>query len=226
MSSRLTNEDIRAIILSTNEDTRRQFVQHFSSEIDDFIVNLTRVYHRMQQMVARVPHDSRSAWADEFLFTAFNTLLTSFHLLISGLNAPSGNLMRHYGEAVAMALLLSHRQIATFTLIDKEPEQFPVHKALDVVKRKRNTTLLGIDGPGWKKFDKLMSFYNQYSHPSALAVSSGHSFSSPGFRQIGGDFDKKKLDGYRKEINLRISASHRLYDTVEVVENHLIRSKA
>ena len=225
MSEKLTNEEIRAIILSTNEDVRKQFLQYFGSEVDNFVSNLTRVYDRMRGMAARVPHDRRSAWADEFLFTAFNSLLTSFHLIISGFNVPSGNLMRHYAEAVAMALLLSHRQIDTFVSIDKDPQKFSVHKALDLVRKKRNARLLGIDGPGWLKFQELTSFYDQYSHPSVFAVSSGHSFSLSGYRQIGGEFDTAKLDAYRKEISLRISAGQRLYETVEVVENHLVNSE-
>ena len=93
------------------------------------------------------------------------------------------------------------------------------------MRRKRNARLLGINGPGWRKFEELTSFYDQYSHPSVFAVSSGDSFSSPGYRQIGGEFDTAKLDAYRKEINLRISAGQRLYKTVEVVEKHLIDSK-
>lgn len=225
MSEQLTNDEIRAIILSTNEDVRNHFLQYFSVEVNNLVSTLRGVYDRMQEMPARVRHDRRSAWSDEFLFTAFNSLLTSFHLLISGFSVPSGNLMRHYGEAVAMALLLSHRQIDTFDLIDKDPQKFSVHKALDLVRRKRNARLLGINGPGWRKFEELTSFYDQYSHPSVFAVSSGHSFSSPGYRQIGGEFDTAKLDAYRKEINLRISAGQRLYETVEVVEKHLIDSK-
>jgi hypothetical protein len=225
ISEHLTSEKIRAIILSTNEDVRKQFLQYFSSEVDNFILNLPGVYSRMQSMAARVPHDRRSAWADEFLFTAFNSLLTSFHLLISGFNVPSGNLMRHYAEAVAMALLLSHRQIDTFKVIDKDPQKFSVHKALDLVRRNRVARLLGVDGPGWQKFKELTSFYDQYSHSSVFAVSSGHIHSLPGYRQIGSEFDTAKVDAYRKEISFRISAAQRLYETVEVVEKHLIHSK-
>jgi len=225
MSEQLTSEEIRATILSTNEDVRKQFLQYFGSEVDNFVSNLAHVYDRMRGLAARVSHDRRSAWADEFLFTAFNSLLTSFHLLISGFNVASGNLMRHHGEAVAMALLLSHRQIDTFASIDKDPQKFSVHKALDLARKKRNARLLGIDGLGWRKFQELISFYDQYSHPSVFAVSSGHNFSLSGYRQIGGEFDTAKLDAYRKEIGLRISAGQRLYETVEVIENHLVNSK-
>src|SRR6266498_3833650 len=141
MGETLGTEDIRAILLSSNEDTRKKFLQDYGPEIDKFVSEIARSYNRLEEMPSRVPHDKRSAWVDEFLFTAFNSLLTSFHLLISGFNIPSGNLMRHYGEATAMALLLSHRRINVFDLLEKD-FRFPVQKALNIVKRNRNAQLL------------------------------------------------------------------------------------
>jgi hypothetical protein len=165
MSNQLTSEEIRAMILSTGEGVRKQFLKYFGAEVESFVSNLARVYDRMQEMATRVNHDRRSAWAYEFLFAAFNSLLTSFALLISGFHVAAGNLMRHHGEAIVTALLLSHRQIGTFAAVDNDLRKFSVHKALDLVKKKRNTRLLGIDRQGWQKFQELISFYDQYSHP-------------------------------------------------------------
>jgi hypothetical protein len=218
-------EDIRATLFSDNRDTRKKFLQHFGSEIDNFVSAISRSYTRLEEMPPRVPYDKRSAWVDEFLFAAFNSLVTSFHLLISGFNIPSGNLMRHYGEATAMALLLSHWQINAFDLLEKD-FRFPVHKALDIVKRNRNAELLGVSKQGWEKFIEITSFYDQYSHPSIFAAASTHIFSLPGSRQVGGEFDLEKKDSYQKEIRLAIGAAQRLYETIEVAERHLINSKA
>jgi len=224
MSDTLSSDDVRAILLSSNEETRKRFVDHFGAEIDTFASKAARSYNRLQEMPSRVAHDKRSAWVDEYLFAAFNSLLTSFQLLISGYNIPAGSLMRHYGEATAMALLLSHRQIDVFDLLEKQL-QFPVHKAVNMVKRKRNAQLLGVNQRGWEKFIEITSFYDEYSHPSVFAAASTHVFSSPGSRQIGGEFDLEKKAAYQKEIRLAISAAERLYETIEVVENHLVNSK-
>lgn len=224
MGETLSAGDIRAILFSGNEDTRKKFLQHWGSEIDNFASEIARSYNRLEAMPARVPHDKRSAWVDEFLFAAFNSLLTAFHLLISGFNIPSGNLMRHYGEATAMALLLSHRQINTFELLERDL-RFPVQKALNIVKRNQNAQLLGVTKQGWEKFIEITSFYDEYSHPSVLAAASTRIFSLPGSRQIGGEFDLEKKDSYGKEIRLAISAAQRLYETIEVAEHHLVNSK-
>jgi hypothetical protein len=114
MSEALDVKQVRAILLSDNEETRQRFLQHFGSEIRNFVSEVTRTYSRLQEMPARVPHDIRSGWVEQYLFVAFNSLVTSFHLFISGFHIPAGNLMRHYGEATAIALLLSHGQLNSF----------------------------------------------------------------------------------------------------------------
>ena len=225
MGEALSYDNVRAILFSGNEETRQKFLHYFEPEIDTFVSEIARSYKRLQQMTPRVPYDKRSAWVDEFLFAAFNSLLTSFHLLISGFSIAAGSLMRHYGEATAMALLLSHRQINTYDSLERD-FRFPVHKALDIVKKKRNMQLLGVNEKGWEKFIGITSFYNQYSHPSVFAAAITRVFSSPGSRQIGGEFDLKKKDAYQKEIRLAISAAKRLFETIEVAERHLVNSKA
>lgn len=224
MVEALSSDDVRAILLSGNEETRQNFLHYFGPEIDSFVSEIIRSYNRLQEMAPRVPYDKRSAWVDEFLFAAFNSLLSSFHLWISGFPIPAGNLMRHYAEATAMALLLSHRQINTFDVLEKDL-RFPVQKAMNIVERKRNRQLLGVNEQGWNKFIEITSFYDQYSHPSVFAAASTHVFSSPGSRQVGGGFDVEKRDTYQKEIRLAISAAIRMYETIEVAERHLINSQ-
>lgn len=225
MSVLLSIEKARAILFSGNEEARQNFLQHFGPEINNFASEIVKSYNRLQEMASRVPYDRRSAWVDEYLFAAFNSLLTSFHLRISGFNIPAGNLMRHYGEATAMALLLSHRQINTYDLLDKSL-QFSVQKAPNMVMRTNNRQLLGMDQEGWKQFVEINSFYDKYSHPSIFAVASTHVFSAPGARQIGGGFDLEKKEAYQKEVRLAVSAAQQLFETIKVAEHHLINSKS
>jgi hypothetical protein len=55
--------------------------------------------------------------------------------------------MRHYAEATAMALLLSHRQLNSFHALERD-RRFPVQDELNIVPRKRNAELLGINRQG------------------------------------------------------------------------------
>ena len=118
---------LRGILLSDNSEPREQFLRHFSTEIDTFVRTLARACERLAVLAERVPTGKRVAWVDEFLFVGMNNLLTAVHLLASGFSLPFGNLMRHYGEASAMALLLSHPETHIFEKLDKDPGRFPVH---------------------------------------------------------------------------------------------------
>ena len=225
MHAKLTESDIRGILFSHNEETRQHFVRHYESEIERFVSNLARAYNRLQDMEPRVLYEQRSAWVDQFLYVALNSLLTSFHLLISGFSIPAGNLMRHYGEAVAMALLLSHRAINTFDELRRDL-RFSVQKSLDMIKRRRNARLLGIDSQGWEQFSQITSFYDQYSHASVFVAATTQMLLSEDARQLGGEFDPGKLDGYRREMHLSVSASERLYEAIIAAEFHLRNSRS
>ncbi|HUU40190.1 MAG TPA: hypothetical protein VMW42_04555, partial [Desulfatiglandales bacterium] len=61
MDTTITNDLIREIIFSGNEDTRQDFVQHFDAEIETFVASLTRAQKRLKEMGPRVPYDKRSA---------------------------------------------------------------------------------------------------------------------------------------------------------------------
>jgi hypothetical protein len=74
MSETLNVKQVRAILISDNEESRQKFLQHFGSEINNFASEVTSTYSRLQEMPARVPHDIRSVWVKQYLFAAFNSL--------------------------------------------------------------------------------------------------------------------------------------------------------
>src|SRR5690242_15037331 len=103
-----SQEQIRALILDDHRRTRANFMALLGPELDIAIAACTGAYNTWIEFDRSVAYDPRTAMVATFCYTAVNSLLTSLHLLVSGLVVPSGNLMRHYGEAVAMALLCSH----------------------------------------------------------------------------------------------------------------------
>ena len=107
----LTLEEIRQILISDNGEVRERFLEEFPSEIRTLAHELYLTCRRLQQFTVSVSNDKRAAWVEQYLFVAFNNVLTSAHLLLSGFLNPSGNLMRQFCEACATALLTSHREI-------------------------------------------------------------------------------------------------------------------
>ncbi|KJS02630.1 MAG: hypothetical protein VR68_02585 [Peptococcaceae bacterium BRH_c4a] len=217
-------EDLKQLILYDDEETRSHFVDLFRKEIDTFSTALYQAYERLEQMTQRVPSNVRSAWVHAYLFNAFNNLLNSLRLSMSGLFLPAGNLMRQYGESIAMALLCCHDKIDVFDRFLNNPDKFPVQKALAIDQKKKR--LLEIDHGGWEQFREITSFFDKYSHASALALANSNKFSEPGTLIIGSGFDPDKVGAYRKEINLQISACRALFDTIQKTEHHLTKSNS
>ena len=104
----LTLEAIRRALISDDGDVRGRFQKEFPTEIEALAHELYQTCGLLRQFTKSVSEDLRAAWVEQFLFAAFNCVLTSAHLLLSGLLIPSGNLMRQFCEACATALLASH----------------------------------------------------------------------------------------------------------------------
>ena len=220
-ANQLSRNDLEAILFSDNSGVRSRFRQHFADLIRQFLDEFERAYGLVLGFGRGLKPDLRAAWTEAFVFSAFNSSLTSCHLLISGFSIPSGNLMRHYAEAFAMALLCSHHAIDVARRFDQAPTKFPVHNAVQLVRKRRNTELLRINAQGWTSFEAIASWYDNYSHPSAFSLAKQTMRGEPGSRILGGEFDDCKRAEYRKELGLRVSSMTRLCDLVAAVEENL-----
>ena len=223
--NKFSRNELFDIVISDNKTTRDKFLSTFSDEVNAYVDGLLRAFDYLAELDDRMPKEDRAAWVQMFLFSAFNSILSSFHLLISGFLVPAGNLMRSWSEALSMALLCSNSRINTFDKFKANPSHFDVRKAPDTVARKRNSQILMIDKDGWKKFLEINDHFHKCSHASAFALSSLAIFQGTGQLTIGGEFDHGKLNEYRKELKLRIGACERLLETAKVVEIHLTKDK-
>lgn len=220
-ANQFSRTDLEAIVFSDNSGVHSKFRQHFPDLIQQFLDETERAYPHVVGFGRGLKPDLRAAWTEAFVFSAFNSSLTSCHLLISGFSIPSGNLMRHYAEAFAMALLCSHHAIDVLQRLDQAPTKFPIHTAVQLVRNRRNTDILGIDAQGWASFEAIARSFNDYSHASALSLATQTMLGEPGGRILGGEFDDSKRAEYRKELGLRVSSMARLCDLVAAVEDNL-----
>lgn len=217
----LTLEDLRGVLLGDNADVRVQFLNHFGQLVNDFLSHAVRAYGRLRTFGRGVAADHRAAWSEAFLFSAFNSSLTSCHLLISGFPTPAGNLMRHYGESCAMALLCSHRAIDVLQRLDGDPAKFPVASAVQTVRKRRNAELLSVNTDAWSVFQSITRWYDTYSHATVFSLTTQAKLSDRGQIFVGGGFDEFKLDGYRRELTIRVSSMDRLHDMIAAVERNV-----
>lgn len=217
----LTPEDLRGVLLGDNADVRAQFLNEFGQLVSDFLSAAYRTYGRLQAFGRSVALEHRAAWTQAFLFSAFNSSLTSCHLLISGFPIPAGNLMRHYGESCAMALLCSHRGINVFERLDADPTKFPVDSAIQIVRRRRNAQLLSVNTDAWSVFQSITRWYDDYSHATVFSLATQAKLSHQGQAFLGGGFDEFKRDSYRRELIIRVSSMDRLHDIINAVERNV-----
>ena len=217
----LTVEQIRRALISDNGDVRARFLKEFPSEIESAAHELYLTCRLLKQFTKSVSADQRAAWVEMFLFAAFNSVLTSAHLLLSGFLIPSGNLMRQFYEACATALLASHREIDMLARLENNAKRVRAGESVRKVGKPRNQELLSIDPNGWERFAKIRCWYNNYSHTSVLALASVNLFDRPNMLMVGSAFDGEKVDEYRQELRLRSSAAECLRDVITACGQHV-----
>lgn len=218
--------DLEATLFADNVRVRTRFREAFSELIQQFLDESDRVCGQLRSFGHTLARDLRAAWVEMFVFSAFNSAFTSCHLLMSGFPIPAGNLMRHYAEASAMALLCSHHAIDVVRRLDAEPTQFPVQKALQLVRKPRNADLLRINARAWKSFEAISKWYDDYSHASALSLATQTMHAAPGCVILGGEFDDGKQAQYQKELRLRVSAMARLCELAVAVQENTKAAQA
>jgi len=216
LKDELTKVDFRKLVFTSNTKVRKKFKEFFSHEIENFIEAVFVACKAYKLFDEECKRDEQKSWTAAFLFNAVSNLVNSFNLLISGYLVASGNLMRHFMEPSAMAILVSSKDLGYFERFAKEGNRFPVHKSLMFVSK--NLSKLKIKHKSWDNFIKLKKFYDLSSHPSAFALASIFNFSRRGEVNIKPHFDSTKLMPYIKEIKGRISAAECLKDIIDGIK--------
>jgi hypothetical protein len=198
------------VIFASHEDVRGEFTTHLGTEVNRAIDGLTAAYGSYRGLEERVELTIRAAYVEAYLYTSLNSLLTSTHLLISGMAVPSGNLMRQYAEALSMGLLCCEPKLQVFEALQAAPKTYPVHKSIDRLANPKVLATLGLVPALGKELRGMARFFDKYSHPSQLGIASQLIFSNPGWLSLAGAFDIGKLDQYRTELGWRDAAGRLL----------------
>ena len=192
---------IRKELLEDDQDVRSQFLKHFTDETSEFISEMTKTYSSWKTYEATVGTDMRRVYVTAFFFNAFNNLLVSTKLLLSGYSVPSGNLVRQTIEAICTAILCSAKKLTVYEQITRN--KFSSNDAGRLVLKHRKT--LNIEKKAMESLLRLHKFYHHFSHPSLIGLAQNISLSSSDHSvYLGASFDKEKLSGYRKEVSARV----------------------
>lgn len=222
----MTDDWMRDVVFDDHSQSRAAFVAVFPSEVDRAISALTLSYAGYQDLWARFPEGERSAVVFSFLHLANNSLISALHLLISGFLAPAGNLMRQFAEATAMTLLCAEKSNGTLEHYLKQGFNYPVHKAIDRLSKRKFQQAIGIEAEGWRSFKEISSFYDSHSHASDMSIAANIIFDHPGKVILAGQFDPGKSTAYKIELSRISSAAASLRSALVIVERNLVRADA
>lgn len=212
---------LESFVFDGNEDARERFKDVFKSEVEEVIGQLEVVGTGMRRYEDTVPVNDRTLQVFVFLFQAYNAVVTSLHLLLNCLVVPSGNQMRLYVEAFAMALLCSHPGIGVFDEYRRRQKSYPVHKAVNKLNEKKIRRALDLAEGAIQKLVEVERFYNSYSHASMLAEGIQADFKTRRTLRLGAFFDPEKQAIYANELDGRLGAARALSNVIDVLIERL-----
>lgn len=150
---------------------------------------------------AKIQGNDKRAYTSALVHLAINTHIISMKLFLSGHAVAAGNLSRQVVESIALALVCSGKDLG---ILEQFMERkYSTNNAVRDVLRHAKKLMLNRDGV--KTLRDTQKFYDNYSHPSHLAIATGMSFSERSGAYIGAAFDKGKLKEYTKEARGRVN---------------------
>ena len=221
LSPNATADDFMTLVWREPADVKEKFRETCAEDIRECIEAIVEVHARLHEFEMHAPKDDRTATVQLFLYAAHNCIITSLHLLISGLAVPAGNLMRQYGEAVAMALLCSTPRSVAFARYKGDRQRYPFHDSLLDVNKKKVRQALGIKAKHWQSFMKLTKAFDEYSHISFMTLAHQLMLDEPGMLTMIGEYDPAKLTGYKAEFTRRKTGALVLEDLIRLLQGRL-----
>jgi hypothetical protein len=185
------------------------------------IVGVAGAHRELDFFRATVLGDQRSATLELFFHSALNAVLTSTHHLVSGFPIAAGNLMRHYTESVAMALLSLDPSIGVLNSFSQDRRRYPVQKAPEKLQQRRVRAILqrlmGFDAAAWETVLQISELYDQLSHASALSLAHQLLLDTEHGMIVGSEYDPARRDVYGDDLLRRATAAESLDHLISVV---------
>ena len=211
----MTTKSILRELFSSNDSVKKKFQAEYGALLSQFAQGYLCAFDELKSF-KRDKNDPRHASIEMFLLAAFNSILISTKLLILGLLVPAGNLMRHFAEAIAIAILCSSKHLDIHDRVRKESKTFPYHDALKILSKPNTVKLLQLDSKGVEQNKNVNNLYDKYSHASVFSLSSFYDFGKSNKPTLGVFFDEGKRFAYEKELKGRLSACILLQNAIEI----------
>ena len=223
-------EEFRGILWSSNSKAQAWFKEQFGDELALAVQALGQAYFTFKELQASVARDERCATVQMFLHVAISSVAASLHHLVSGYPIAAGHMMRHYTEAIAMALMCSNEKTGVYQRYAADRKTFAVQKAPEMLRRtkiKRELAeSISFDAKAWETVLQIAELYDTLSHASALTLGFHMLFTEEGGLILGSEFDPAKVKEYRSDIIRRRTAAQSLAHIIPIIMNALPKREA
>jgi hypothetical protein len=213
----MTRISLHRELFASGRSIRKQFKEAFPELVARFLDSYLSAFEALKSF-KRDKKSRRDATIEIFLLGAFNSLLVSTKLLYQGLLVPSGNMMRHLDESIALALLCSTTKLDVFDRIQRDPATFAFHDCIRLLSTDRARKYLGLEKSGLDKNRGIHKLYDRYSHATVFSMSPLYNYSKGNKPVLGAFYDGGKHFAYEKEMKLRCSACGYLENAIQVIK--------
>jgi len=193
---------IRNEVIGDDADTRNKFLECFSGQAEEFILLMIAAFENWEKFDGRINGDEKKAYISAVIYSAINSTIVSMKLFLSGYATAAGNIQRQALESIALACLCASKDL---DVLDRFIDgKYSTNKAIRDAMRSYKS--LGLNRDSILRLEKSSQFYDKYSHPTLLAITTHVSFVKKGEELfLGASFDPGKMKGYEKEISSRVS---------------------
>jgi hypothetical protein len=213
-----TYDTIRELISSEtikdNIDVRNSFLERYSSQIDEFINNMSQAFIAWRSLDSKTKNNQKKEHISALVFSSINLHIVSMKLFLSGYIVASGNIERQAIETISLAILFSNKHVDIFNRYIQN--KYSTNKAVRDLKRHSKGMTVSKDG--LDKIERAHKYFHDYSHPSYMTIGSNISFQGQGM-YLGASFDEGKVDFYDKDVSGRLSLSAIFTNYITAVES-------
>ena len=195
------HDTILAQLTSDDPDVQAEYLKLFEAEAQEFSDSMAQAFMKWRSLDAGLMGNDKRAYISALVLLAINFHILSMKLFLSGHAVAAGNLSRQVVESIALALVCSGKNLG---ILEQFMEgKYSTKNAVRDVLRHAEKLMLNSDGV--KALRDTQKFYDNYSHPTQLAIATGMSFSEKSGVYIGAAFDKGKVKAYTKEARSRVA---------------------
>lgn len=215
-----------AELFNDNSAIREKYMGFLSGRAVSFSENIAEAFRHFCQLDRLSKDNHQTATTGGYVYLTLESLYTSTKLFLHGYTVPSGNLVRHAIESLAMAALISYpREISDLSKSEREFNYYAAHEGNDkrarayraLVLLELNRERLGIRSEAIDTMKNNREFYHQYSHPSQMCIAANMAWGERVALHLAGGFDSAKSNEYTKEMDGRVSLASIMPNFIDAI---------